>query len=174
MNIRRFCEKDIDYLCKWFSSDDEVLQWGGINLSWPLTKSQVIPMLQEANESPPKRWMFIGFQDSIRLAHAQIELDWLHGVALLGRVVINPDYRKKGLAVPFLQRIIDEVFSRLEFQRLELNVYSFNKPAIKTYQRLGFIQEGIRRSAVKATNERWDDIMFSMLRNEYLNINKLD
>lgn len=170
MDIRYFCEKDINELCRWFNSNDEILQWAGPGLKYPLDHEQIVSMLKDTENFPPRRLMFVGVQDFVNVVHAQIELNWEHGVAILGRVVVNPAYRGKGLAIPILQHIINHVFEKSEFERIELGVYSFNNRAINIYQKLGFIKEGVRRSAVKAENERWDDVIFSLLRNEYLKI----
>ena len=100
-------------------------------------------------------------------AHAQAALDWRHGVARLARVCISPAFRGRGLSVPFLHQIILAIFADPIFERIELSVYTFNDTAIKAYRKLGFVQEGIRRSAVKVGTERWASAIFGLLRAEH-------
>ena len=98
--------------------------------------------------------------------HCQAALDWRHGVARLGRVAVNPAFRGRGLAAPFLRQVIDRIFADPAFKRVELNVYTFNNAAIRTYRGLGFVEEGVRRSAVQVGPERWDTAMYGLLRTD--------
>jgi RimJ/RimL family protein N-acetyltransferase len=68
------------------------------------------------------------------------------------------------LAVPFLQQIIRTIFADPTFERIELNVYAFNEVAIRIYRKFGFVEEGIRRFAVKVGKARWDSPIFRLPR----------
>nr|WP_313618177.1 GNAT family protein [Agrobacterium sp.] len=50
---------------------------------------------------------------------------------------------------------------------MELNVYTWNAPAIRTYAKVGFVPEGVRRSSVQVGDERWDTAIMGMLRAEW-------
>jgi RimJ/RimL family protein N-acetyltransferase len=54
-------------------------------------------------------------------------------------------------------------------ERLELNVFSFNTPALRACERLGFVWEGVRRSSARVGSERWDTVMMGLLKAEYRN-----
>ncbi|WP_208948282.1 GNAT family N-acetyltransferase [Segnochrobactrum spirostomi] len=69
--------------------------------------------------------------------------------------------------MPFLDAMIDLAFSMPHIERLELRVYTFNAPALRTYARLGFVPEGVWRSSIKVGAERWDTAIQSILRDEY-------
>lgn len=45
-----------------------------------------------------------------------------------------------------LRLVLEEAFARREIERVELNVYTWNTPAIRSYEGLGFKTEGVRRS----------------------------
>lgn len=166
MDIRPFHQDDVAHLCNWFASEAELIQWGGPLLKYPLCPQQVQHMQDETTGSKPQRLMFSAFCNQELVAHAQLVLDWQHGVARLGRVAINPAYRGQRLAQPFLQQIIENLFDQQEFSRLELNVFTFNRFAIQTYRNLGFQLEGIRRSCLQVGEERWDTAIFGMLRSD--------
>jgi RimJ/RimL family protein N-acetyltransferase len=88
------------------------------------------------------------------VGHAQLGFDWRNGNALLARVAVAPRARGRGLAGPMLRRIIEEAFARPEIGRVELNVYVWNTPAIRSYDRLGFKTEGVRPSCALIEGER--------------------
>ncbi len=100
------------------------------------------------------------------MGHAQVALDWRHGLARLSRVALAPGFRGRGLAEPFLCMVLDRILARAEFERVELNVYTFNSAAISVYRKLGFVKEGVRRQAVKVGVDRWDTAMYGLLRED--------
>lgn len=148
----------------WFSTPEALAQWGGSGLRFPLDAPQIEAMLAETLTTPPLRLAFAGLIGEETAAHAQVVLDWMDGIARLARFAIAPRYRGQGLARIFLA----DVFARLDevgaFPRLELNVYTFNTPAIALYESLGFVCEGVRRSSVKVGNARWDTAIYAIIR----------
>jgi len=165
--IRPLERSDFHTIIGWFSNEAALVQWGGPDVRFPLDETQLAEMAEEARHTPPLRRLWVGELDGVVAAHAQAALDWRHGVARLARICIRPSLRGRGLAVPFLQQIIRTIFADPAFERIELNVYTFNDAAIRTYRKLGFVEEGIRRSAVRVGNARWDSAMFGLLRAEH-------
>lgn len=148
----------------WFPTPEALAQWGGSGLRFPLDADQIAAMLLETLTKPPLRLAFAGLAGDETAAHAQVALDWTDGIARLARFAVAPTYRGRGVARPFLA----EVFARLDeigdFPRLELNVYTFNTPAIALYESLGFIREGVRRSSVRVGAARWDTAIYAIIR----------
>jgi RimJ/RimL family protein N-acetyltransferase len=64
-------------------------------------------------------------------------------------------------------------FEELNLNRISLGVYDFNVSAYKTYEKLGFVQEGILREKLKTTNGYWNSIEMSMLSKEWKQRNGL-
>jgi RimJ/RimL family protein N-acetyltransferase len=165
--IRPLERHDFQTIIGWFPSEAALIQWGGPDVRFPLGDTQLAAMAEEGRRTPPSRRLWVGELDGVVAAHALAALDGRHGVARLARVCISPALRGRGLSVPFLYQIILTIFADPIFERIELNVYTFNDTAIRTYRKLGFIQEGVRRSAVKVGNERWDSAIFGLLRAEH-------
>lgn len=153
-------------LVRWFSSEEEVVQWGGPGVSFPLDASQLDVMLGETRARPPGRLAWMAEGRDRMVGHAQLGLDWRNGNALLARVAVAPDERGRGLAAAMLRQVIGCGFALPGFERIELNVYSFNTPAIRLYERLGFVREGVRRSSTRVGNNRWDTVIMGLLRSE--------
>lgn len=164
--VRPFAADDFGALRAWFADEAALVQWGGADMRYPLTDADLTAMLAEGEGERPRRWSFSGVLDGELVAHAQVALDWRHGVARFARVGIAPAARGRGLAVPFLGEVLERVWALPEIERVELNVYTFNAAAIRVYRRLGFTEEGVRRRAVKVGAERWDSAMYALLREE--------
>jgi RimJ/RimL family protein N-acetyltransferase len=167
MQLIPFSSEHFGILAPWFASEADVVQWGGPLVHFPLNSSQMQAMLDEGLSDPPRRLCWMAEQDGKIVGHVQISFDWRNGNARFGRVAINPVMRGQSLAVPMLKLAMEKAFSYPQIARLELSVYNFNQPAIKTYARLGFAHEGTMRSNTLVGEERWDSVMMAVLRNEF-------
>ena len=153
----------------WFVSQAEVVQWGGPFLTYPLDDVQLADMLKLGERRPPARLCWMLAHNDRLVGHAQLGFDWRNGVALLSRVAVAPDARGFGHAVPMLRPVIAEAFGHSDIERVELNVFDWNKPAISAYLRLGFMAEGVRRSSAKVGDERWNTAIMGLLRSDWTN-----
>ena len=64
----------------------------------------------------------------------------LHGHTQLQGVWVHPELRGRGLSVPALASMMRQVMER--FPLVSLYVNDFNTPAIRAYERLGFVTVG--------------------------------
>jgi RimJ/RimL family protein N-acetyltransferase len=162
-----FAQAHFEALCRWFPGEADLVQWGGPFVTFPLDFAQLAAMLAESDVEPPTRLCWMAEHAGAVVGHAQLGIDWRNGVALLSRVAIAPNARGMGLAVPMLRLIVGEAFARSAIARVELNVYTWNQPAIRVYERLGFVTEGVRRSSAKVGDQRWDTAIMGLLREEW-------
>ena len=167
MQIRALHHDDFATIIGWFADEAALVQWGGPEVRFPLDERQLQRMLDDGRGQPPRRLLWVGAIDGSVVAHAQVACDWRHGVARLARVCVDPASRGRKIGRRFLGSIVDTIFRDPAFERIELNVYTFNHAAIAVYRSLGFVQEGNRRSAVRVGAERWDSAIFGLLRTEY-------
>jgi ribosomal protein S18 acetylase RimI-like enzyme len=61
---------------------------------------------------------------------------------------VHQDFRRRGIG----RKLIDQAICRakeLGLERIELEVFASNTPAIKLYERLGFVVEGVKKKARK-------------------------
>ena len=166
MELRPFRHADIPSLLAWFQTPAELVQWGGPARRFPLDEAQMLALLAETDGAHPTRRIWAGDRHSTLAAIASV-VDGRQGTALLTMVGIAPATRGQGLAAAFIGQILNTVFQDPAIERLELNVYTFNAAALRLYDALGFVREGVRRSLARVGEERWDAVHFSMLRAEY-------
>lgn len=164
-----FAEHHISILTGWVFNEKEVVQWGGPDLTYPLGEAQFISIMAETRATPPGRlcWMVENSVGEL-FGHVQLVLDGKNGVAKVCRVIISPQMRGNGLAAPMVRMVLEKAFSYPGIERAELNVYTWNKAAVRVYSHIGFICEGVRRSSVKVGSERWDTAIMGILRDEWV------
>jgi RimJ/RimL family protein N-acetyltransferase len=167
MELKPLAPEHFATLISWFPTESALVQWGGPKLIHPLDDFQLNEMLNDSIRNPPTRQCWMSYDNNVLIGHAQLTYDWKNGNVTLGRVAVAPQCRGQRLAVPMLKLVLGEAFRYPEIMRVELNVFSFNSPAIQTYVRLGFLVEGTRRSSVLVGKERWDTIIMAILRSEY-------
>lgn len=169
MLVDYFAEDDLPEFTRWFTSADEALQFGGPELTYPFSEQFLHSLTTSGEQSPASHLTFAGRQADQLVGVAQLHFHWEHQMAILARVIVNPALRGRNMAYHLLQPLVQTFFADPRMARLELSVYSFNTAAIRTYSRLGFVYEGIRRANVQASNgDRWDTLVYGMLREDYL------
>lgn len=97
-----------------------------------------------------------------------VAIDLRHGNCRIGRVLIGPpEMRGRGLGKKLMAELLRLGFMEMDLHRMELEVYDFNRSAIRCYESLGFRREGIRRECVRLGKEYWNSIWMAVLRREW-------
>jgi len=90
--------------------------------------------------------------------------------ANLGIVIGGEEYWGKGYGTETICLVINYLFKKLKFNRLDLLVHCDNKRGIKLYNKIGFKKEGkMRQSALSRDGKKFvDQYVMSILREEWL------
>ena len=99
---------------------------------------------------------------------AQLQgIDWVHRAATLGLYVGDPADRGTGLGFAAGALLLDYAFTGLDLARVALTVVASNGAAVRLYERLGFVREGLFRSAFFVGGRREDVAAYGLLRDEW-------
>ena len=173
VTFRPFAMADIAALQRWFQTEEDVLQWAGASMSYPVRTADLkaIVRAHRKRDGQLEAWsMYRG--DGQLCGHAQLWFDPRLHQATLGRVAIAPELRGQGLAALLIQDAVTRGFAPAWVNRLELRVYTHNAPAIAAYTRIGFSHEGTRRQSTPISQTYWDTAVMSLLREEYERFDK--
>ncbi|MBU5437302.1 GNAT family N-acetyltransferase [Tissierella sp. MSJ-40] len=80
----------------------------------------------------------------------------------------DKNYWGKGYGTEALKLLLDYAFLEMNLNRVSLRVFSFNKNAIKLYEKVGFKHEGNSRQSLFREGAWHDIIHMGILQNEYL------
>lgn len=75
-------------------------------------------------------------------------------------------WRGRGLGTAAVRLLVNLAFEDLNLHRVFLHVFRTNTPAIRSYERAGFTQEGTLRDAVHLDGRYVDVLVMAVLRNE--------
>ena len=84
--------------------------------------------------------------------------EYLHKIASVS-IILDNKFQKNGYGVEALDLLLEYAFNYLNFYNMMLTVYSFNAPAIKCYEKVGFVEFG-RRSKSRYLNNKWYDTIY--------------
>ena len=75
--------------------------------------------------------------------------------------------RGKGYGTQAVRHLLDFAFRQLNLHRVYLHVFKDNVGAIKSYEKVGFVKEGLLRDAAHVNGKYVDSYVMGVLRNEY-------
>lgn len=93
-------------------------------------------------------------------------VDWKNRTCMVGIVIGEERCRGQGLGTEAMRLLVRYAHQELGLHRVELEVYPFNQPAIRSYQKLGFRLDGTRRAATFREGQFHDVLVMSVLPGE--------
>jgi len=168
--LRPFNQSDFPRLIQWIDSHETLVQWSGpTQFAFPLTNEQLIRYQAESTGVLPFRRVFAATDDrSDVVGHIELgAIDYLNRTATLCRVLIAPEARGRGYCVGLVRQILRVGFEEMKLRRIDLKVFGFNHPAIRCYERAGFVREGVLRKSQMIEEKYWDTVLMGILREEW-------
>ena len=172
--LRPLEPEDCDALLAWITSADALFQWSGPwDFRWPLDREQLLRDLRSAHD---RRLLLGAVEEGGRelVGHVMLTVQFEHGLAVIGRVLIDPARRGGGLGVAMMREVVRMGFDRLGLHRMQLTVYDFNTAAIACYQRVGFAIEGTLRDSTRGSTGYWNGHIMALLEHEYRERRRLE
>lgn len=132
------------------------------------TREEVASFFQKSIEDDD-RYLFLVIAPDGRIIGESVinEIDWTLRRANFRVGLYHTAERGKGIGTWVTEVTRDFAFEQLKLHRLELDVFSFNPRAEKTYLKAGFKREGVLRDAVMDGGQYADDILMAILEDEW-------
>lgn len=131
----------------------------------PLTEEQAAAWVENI-ASHPATWV-IEWQGraigEILLDNA-VEADRRAGL-IIG--ILDPEALGKGLGTEAIRAIAEFAFDKLGLHKLSMRVLAFNTRAIRAYERVGFIREGLERESALIGDTWHDDVIVGLLKRDF-------
>ena len=165
VELRALASADCELLLDWIGSPDASYQWAGPwDFSWPLGLGQLLRDFRDQSDS---RFLLAVCDPAGELiGHAKLQVQRALGLGLIGRVLIDPARRGRGLGSAMMRELVRYGFEELRLHRVGLGVYTFNSAAVAAYQAAGFVIEGELRDCTRGSNGYWNGFMMGMLESD--------
>ncbi len=99
-----------------------------------------------------------------------IEIDgimWNQGVGWVALGIGEAVHRGQGFGEEAMRLALAFAFGELNLRRVQLTVFSYNTPAIRLYEKIGFVREGVFREALQRDGRIYDMLLYGLLRREW-------
>lgn len=93
-------------------------------------------------------------------------IDAKNRVATVG-IFLGKEHLEQGYGTDALRVLVDFCFNEVNLNKVRLNVFSFNKRAIRCYEKVGFKREGVLRQEIYRGGEYHDTLVMGILRGEW-------
>jgi ribosomal protein S18 acetylase RimI-like enzyme len=126
-------DADLQQVLGWFATARDLLYWGGPELTFP----------PELNRFKLQSKYHKSHSHVLRLDHEVVafgqyynRLDRCH----LGRLVVSPRHRGQRLGEQLIEQLLRHGQSQLNLAEASLFVLNDNRPAMRLYRRMGFVE----------------------------------
>lgn len=166
VTLRPFDVSDLPTLLAWVN-EPEIRRF--ITRPLPINEAQEREFIEKTSAGPDS----LGFAICDRSSQEMIGCCGLHGVswtsrhAEMGVFLADPARRGGGLGSEAFSVLLDYAFDSLGLHRCWLRVYADNAHAIRCYERLGFVREGVDREAHFGGGRFVDVVRYSILDREW-------
>lgn len=160
-------EEDVENYTRWMNDFETTDYLGQSTRIYTLEKER--KYLEKISEN----------NDNVTLGIVKLENDKLIGncglleinvaarIATLGIFIGDKEERSKGYGAEAIKLLLDFGFNYLNLHEIKLDVYEFNKRAIRCYEKVGFKEYGKRRECVYINGKYYDLISMDILEREF-------
>ena len=167
VNLRPMRREDIELAVKYQADEDVTSNYFmGMNLFptldiWEKSYERITEDNEDFNFAiENKEGLYIGSCNVMWL-------NWKNRTTYLAIYLGNPDYRSKGYGTEALRLFLNFLFNELGLRKVKLNVFTFNKRAIRCYEKCGFKVDGINRKELYRNGEYHDNLAMSITKEEF-------
>ena len=160
VELQPFGESDFDELIAAVPDAGFLLQWAGPQYVYPLDRRQLEETVAKTAGDNPSSRVYKAVLTATAgaslptVGHVQLlDIDRQYKSCVLGRVLILPEHRGKGLGRAMVGAALREAFDALGLRDMTLAVFDFNEPAVRTYRGHGFV--GLDHGAHEFGGETW-------------------
>jgi len=95
------------------------------------------------------------------------QVDQTNGTAGVGVSIGEKDLWGQGYGTDAMNALLDFGFGELRLERIWLDVYDFNTRARRSYEKSGFVAEGVQRHAHYSHGKHQDVVLMALLRGDW-------
>jgi RimJ/RimL family protein N-acetyltransferase len=141
----------------------------GLKIFAPITEKMEREFIENSGSNPNDfRFAIVRKEDDRLIGAASLHnTRWKDRSSSFGLLIGDTECRGHGYGTEATLLALHYAFVTLNLNRVELGVYDFNKPAIRVYEKLGFVLEGNQRQHSFVEGRYVDHYAYSMLAGEY-------
>jgi len=162
--LRPQLEGDAAFFARWFNDPQVMFQCG---FHQPTTLEAELAAIRRPETD--RDWYTVTDLDGNIIGETGLLRMWPHWRCTdLTIIIPNPADQGKGYGEEAVRLMLKRAFFHHGMNRVAIGVVGLNVRALKFYERLGFVQEGIQEQGYFYDGEFSDFVMMRILRNEFV------
>lgn len=174
VQLTALTQDDLPTIATWYQ-DVEFMRLLDARPASPQSAESLHTWLEEAQKASDGYLFAVRLlEDDVLSEHSRligfIELDgilWTHGTAWFSIALGLSEYREKGYGTEAARLTLAFAFQELNMHRVQATVFSYNRRSMAMFERLGFQREGSFREFIHRDGERYDMLLYGLLRREF-------
>ncbi|ABR31666.1 acetyltransferase [Thermosipho melanesiensis] len=168
VRLREYKREDLEK-ARAFINNFEIKKNLILGIPFPLRVEDEIKWYEEINPHSEKSYSF-----AIELKEIEeyiggcgiFNINWKNSFCEVG-IFLGPEYLSKGYGAEAMKLLVNFIFTEMNLNKVRLSVFSFNKRAIRSYEKVGFKKEGVLREEIYRDGKYWDVIVMGILKREW-------
>ncbi len=167
--LKEFEENDKEFIqyAMWLREYDNIKMIGRQEYLLSMNVNDIRAYVERLNASESDSFFKVYKEDTFIGTFKIGHINWRLGIADVGIMIGNPEYRGKGLAKYIMKTGIEYAFEILGLRRLEGGCFSSNISMCKCFESSGFVKEGVKREALMLGGAYYDHVLYGLLRHSY-------
>jgi RimJ/RimL family protein N-acetyltransferase len=164
VSIRRARANDVDFLVDLFTHGEIEPFLAAVRAR---DHESVQALVARSAREPELYGRFVVEVDGERAGTMEFEVvNRRSAIASIGGLAVHPRFRGRRVGDDAARLFQRHLLVDLGLHRLQLEIYGFNERAIAHAERVGFVREGVKRSAYRRGDGWVDGVMFALLRED--------
>ena len=155
IKLEKFTEIDFERLINWIETEEILVQFSGPIFKFPLTKEQLSEYSHSEKIIPFK---IVNLETNEIIGHSEIYRTENNEVKLCRILIGDENQRGKGIGKKIINELVKYSYKELNAEKIELNVYDWNKSAIVCYEKTGFVINPNKFSEIDVKGNKWISI----------------
>ena len=161
--LEPFTKKDFETFKSWITDEEELALFAGPIFSFPVKDAELIAYLNRPEIKPFK---VIFRETGENIGHC--ELNFGHELPRLSRILVgDQSMRGKGIGEQIVIEMVSIIFQNHSVQKVDLNVFDFNKSAIRCYEKVGFEINPIPTLDLSVHGKTWKRLNMILSRTQF-------
>jgi UDP-4-amino-4,6-dideoxy-N-acetyl-beta-L-altrosamine N-acetyltransferase len=163
-----FTEEYLPLYHRW-RNDPDIMQFDQPGYLYPVSYEEIEVWFDKVKNSTNSYSFAIKVKDEKKIIGicALLGIDSKNRNCELSIVIGEKDYWGKGYGKETMNILMNLAFNEFNMHKIYLRVMSFNKRAIKLYESLGFLREGVLKESIYRKGKYYDVLIFGILQSQF-------
>ena len=166
--LRELMKKDLPEINKWRNNEELISHLGAPYRYINLEVDEKWYESYMKNRNNCVRCSIVDENDQVLGLVSLVSIDYMNQSAEFHLMIGNKENRGKGIGTFATKEMLKHAFFNLNLHRVELTALEDNEPAMRLYEKIGFIKEGTKRLSKYKLGKFINMNIYSILKDEYI------